>query len=712
MIARLLIALAALACLAQPAAAQLGDLERRAKAFYDLLERGQKEEAAAVFPDLERALAGRYRELQDRLDAMRDEVMERDGDVEALYRSSRFREPEIASLVLTYHLAWVRYQGAQLTTDTKKKNQLLENAVDGFSQFLVVNESSEVYAESLYGRGLAYLDLGNWSQAKEDLEQAARDPRTASKGKAALAEMERRKTGKPAPTAPPADDPETLLGRMTDALPKAATDPAVEKDTTALARGLAARGGDWPRKVEGAIAAKLGSGTPASVTSSYGLLLLAQLAIDRGRCADVAPLAAAGADVRDASRARHRPELLFLDGGCRLNAGKQRDAADTFAKLLQEFPDSAKARDAAYYRFRALDVARANDASLTAAYEEALAAFATRFPKDAAAGEAHYQLGELRRAQGDCAKADAEYARVSGGAYEVRARLGSLECGVGELVKAGKSANPEMRAALVDRLRAFVKDVPAKGSDEAAVARAALMGGLVAADAAPPDPATVVEFLHDYETRFPAQKEWHATAVQRRLGARVALGAFAEAERDLDAFVAGTSGPDKRRTLDDLGRVLQKQLDGGDPTRRAAALALARKVYGALVADRGETADRVALADLEVRAGNAADARRLYDEVLVKDPSSAEALRGAARASAALGDRPGAIGRWKQVVESSPTGGTAWYEARLEQVKLLLAAGDKGQACEVIRLSAGKSTSTGGDQLDRQLRGVGAAECR
>jgi hypothetical protein len=500
---------------------------------------------------------------------------------------------------------------------------------------------------------------------------------------------------------------------MTDALPKAAMDAAGEKDTTALARGLAARGGDWPRRVESAIAGKLGGGTPASVTSSYGLLLLGQLAIDRGRCGDVAPLAAAGADVRDAGRARHRPELLFLDGGCKLNGGKPREAAETFAKLLQEFPDSAKVRDAAYYRFRALDVARGSDASLTPAFQEALATFTTRFAKDAAAGEAHYQLGELRRAQGDCTKADAEYARVTAGAYAARARLGSLECGVGALVKAGKSATPQMRADLVGRLRAFVKDVDPKGGDEAAVARAALMGGLVAADAEPPDPAAVLEFLDKYETRFPAQKEWHATAVQRRLRARVALGAFAEAERDLDAFVAGTSGPDERRTLEDLGRVLQKQLDAGDEARRAAALALARKVYAALVAESGDdTADRIALADLEVRAGNPADARRLYDEVLAKDASSAEAMRGAARASAALGDRPGAIARWKQVVESSPTGGTAWYEARLEQVKLLLAGGDKGQACEVIRLSAGKSTTTGGDQLDRQLRGIGASECR
>jgi hypothetical protein len=87
-------------------------------------------------------------------------------------------------------------------------------------------------------------------------------------------------------------------------------------------------------------------------------------------------------------------------------------------------------------------------------------------------------------------------------------------------------------------------------------------------------------------------------------------------------------------------------------------------------------------------------------------------MRGAARASAARGDRTGALARWKQVVETSPTGGTGWYEARIEQVKLLLAGGDTHAACDVIRLSLGKSTTTGGDQLQKQLQQIAATSCR
>src|SRR5262249_5694386 len=105
---------------------------------------------------------------------------------------SRWRDPEIASLVITYHLAWVRYQEAQLTTDAKKKSALLDQAVEGFSQFLVVREVAEVYAASQYGRGLGLLDLGNFPQPREHLEAAARDAGKPARARAAPAELERR----------------------------------------------------------------------------------------------------------------------------------------------------------------------------------------------------------------------------------------------------------------------------------------------------------------------------------------------------------------------------------------------------------------------------------------------------------------------------------------------------------------------------------------
>src|SRR5439155_6260304 len=113
--------------------ARLDRLQQRTKAFYELLERGERERAAPLWPEIERELASLGDELQERLDQMRQDVMDRDGDLEELYRSSRWRETEIMSLVVTYHLAWVRYQRAQLAGDAARRKDLLQKAVRGFS---------------------------------------------------------------------------------------------------------------------------------------------------------------------------------------------------------------------------------------------------------------------------------------------------------------------------------------------------------------------------------------------------------------------------------------------------------------------------------------------------------------------------------------------------------------------------------------------------
>jgi len=697
-----LLLVAALAGAAPARAESLAQLEQRSKAFYALLERGDRTRAAAEFPDLERALSGTLADLKDQLDRMREEVADRDGDLEALYRSPRWREPEVASLVVTYHLAWVRYQGAQLVADKARREQLLRQAAEGFTQFLLVNEVPEIYAESLYGRGLAFLDLGETKNAIEDLEAAADDPHTAAKARAALAEARRRASGRKEPSA---EDPDALLARLGDLLPGAtAGDAAAEKDATALARGLAARGGDWPARVERAVAAKLGDGKPPSVRSSYGLWLLGQLAVDRGRCADVGPLAEASAAVRDAGRERHRPELLFLDAGCRLNAGHAREAADELGTLLREFPDAAKAREAAYYRFRALDVARGADGALTASYEEALTSYLARWPRAEGAAEARFLLAELERARGDCDRAERDYAEVGPGPFATRARLGVLECRV-----AGLGGAPAAeRARVLEALRAL-----ARGADAAAAARATLLAALVAAGATPPDHAAVIALLDGFEKRFPDARALAPSALELRLRARVAAGDLAAAGPDLDAYLAAADGSDTtRRSVALLGRDLAGRAERAGGDAGALAGAMARKVYGWLVRDGGNAADRLTLADLTLRAGDAAGARRLYEQVLADTPGSMEALRGAARAADAAGDPEAALAYWRRVVDASTTGGTSWYEARLAQATLLAGDGRRAQACDLIHASRGRATSAGADMLDARLRAMEPEVCR
>lgn len=703
-------------------AESVGSLEARAKSFYDLIEKGEKTRATDLLPALERDLDDAQKRLQDEVDDARSGSTPGDDESDepsAPAPAASWKDAQVRLLLVQYHLAWVRYQGAQLLDDGDRKRSLLRKSIEDFARFASFDEIPDIAAEAEYGQGLAFLDLGDWAKATEHLQAAAKYAKIAPKAKAALAEVKRRAAGgKPDAVAPepqkaPEITPESLQTELEGLLPKAAAgDAGAEKRATELARGLAARGGAWPSQIAATVAKTLGDGSAASVRSSYGVYLLAQLALDQNRCGELGALAAASEKPTDGGRARYRPEVLFMDAGCKLNAGKHREAADGFATLLKEFPESSRARESAYYRIRALDSLRGADASATAPYEDALRAYLDRFGKTDAAGEMHFRLGELYRTQTQCAKAAPEFAKVGAGTYAVRAQLGGLECRVAEIT-AKKDATADERKAVVEALRGFVRATPPRGDDEGHVAEAALLGALVAAKGTTPDHAAVIEFTDGFEGKFPSAKTYFAQALELRLKARVALGQTAEVARDLDAFVkAGALDGERRKLLAQVARDLASQAERSGTGTASAAAGVARTAYGALVASGGTDSERIQLADLTERTGDAAGARQLYDAVLTAKPDSAEALRGAARAAATLGDRAGALAYWKRVVDGTTAGGTAWYEARVAQVQLLAEMGEKSQACELARGSRGRATTTGGDTLATKLRQVETELCK
>lgn len=710
---RLLTAAAAVLAAAVTVHAATGaELEARSKTFYDTLGSGNKARATELFPGLERDLENREYELEERLDGMREKVVDADGNLEDLYQSASWRDAEVESFVVSYHLAWVRYQGAQLTDDKAKKKKLLAEAIDGFAKFLVMEEVADIYAESLYGRGLAHMDAGNYKSAIDDLTEAATKPQTKAKAQAALAEAKRRQGGGAvAATPPPPPDSDALLARMVELLPKASTgDPTAEKEATELARGLAAKGGEWPARVDQAVAQKLGDGTPESVRSSYGLWLLAQLSLDRNRCANLPALVAAGDAVKDGGRERHRPQLLFLAAGCELNAGKQAKAAEIFGVVVTEFPKSEKAREAAYYQFRALDLARDADPKKTPEFQASLERYIERWGTATGGDEARYLLGEMKRANGDCDAAAVDLGKVTKGAFSTRARMALLECRVGKL---GKETPPDQRAALVKELQKFVADVKPVGDDADMVARAALMGALVANGTTPPDDASTVALLSGFEEKYPGSAQLIPRVVEVRLRSRIALDQLAEAEGDLDAYLASKDEDGTRKeTVKRLGRDLANRAAGSEGEERTLSLRLARKLYQAQVADNGTAADRIQLAELELTAGEPVAARKLFEEAIAAEPASAEAMRGAARAATAAGQTDDAIAFWRAVLEASSEGGTAWYEARIAQVELLAKSGKTEMACGIVRSSQGRSKTAGGDELAKALQALGPQVCK
>lgn len=128
-----------LACLAHAvaaAAADVGALEQRSRAFYGLLEKGQRDRAVAEWPQLEHDLVAAGEQIRADRDRLRADLEGDEEEPAQAVRDPRLRQFEVELLILDYHLAWVRYQAADLVEDAGKKGALLDHAVEGFSKFV------------------------------------------------------------------------------------------------------------------------------------------------------------------------------------------------------------------------------------------------------------------------------------------------------------------------------------------------------------------------------------------------------------------------------------------------------------------------------------------------------------------------------------------------------------------------------------------------
>jgi hypothetical protein len=234
----------------------------------------------------------------------------------------------------------------------------------------------------------------------------------------------------------------------------------------------------------------------------------------------------------------------------------------------------------------------------------------------------------------------------------------------------------------------------------------------VAAGATPPDNAAVVQLLDGFEERYPDSRELHPRALELRLVASVQTDRVDGVEKDVDAFLReGADDAQRRGTLARVARALATRALRA-PAGDDRIGGLARKVQARLVEATKAPADRLTLAELELHAGHAAEARKEYEAVLAADPGSQQALRGAARATADAGDANASLGYWAKVVDASTAGGTAWYEARLAQVSVLAESGRRSDACDLIRSSRGRVTSAGANQIEARLRSMEPEVCK
>jgi TolA-binding protein len=674
------------------------------------------------------AISTPLQEIYDRnsstLERLAKQVMDEDGDLEALYETPEFKNAQAVASQALYFLNWLHYYGARLY-DGARRTQLLEKAQRGFSEFAVGDRHSDLLVESLLGRGLCHLELGHSEFAVHDLKAVAADPQASPerKSKAQLALLDAYvRAGNVAEALRLSEQLLGSGGRTEDnwirflrirALlngVRSASGADAERyrqQALTLMDQLRRAGPGWEDKV--AALAQTGIDNPEqwadNAKNPFARWEVAKMLAQKGDYKQAMPLLEQFVNSSDAEMRRHQGEAQYLLALAKFQAGEHQEAADRLDAALQN-PSPSYAADAAYMRFKAYEAvaAKTPEASATERYERAVRDYLTKYPSHRSAFEAQFRLGELLQAQKKFADALEAYAQVKGDPiFELRARFAILQCDF-ELLQADDRRMPEaQRAALVkdigNGLQLFDQQAAAYEKRKSPTdsvplaqmrAKTTVMKAVYATLQPEPSDPAVIETLAGFEKTYPEQADLLPQVARLRLATLQRLGRFRDAEAEVQQhgplLLASYGAPVIEELAVAFVREGAKRNGSGDPAANQAAQQVALRLYEQLVSDsEGSAKTKLTLARLYENTGDLAKAAALYTEGLQANAGSPAALRGLGRIAEAEKRLPDALGYWQQLGKAVRPGDAPWYEASYQVARLTDAMGKKPESCAQLR---------------------------
>lgn len=703
----------------------------------DRLQRKGEEERKAselrsTFDAVHEPLDGIYRRHSGRLEKMSRAIMDQDGDLEALYETADFQASQAVAANALYYLNWLNYYGARAFEGQRRKD-LLTSCESGFSQFAVGDQSPELVTESLLGRGLCYLELGNYEWSSRDFQSviASKKASRERKAKARMALLDAHfRSGNRSKTVSYARELlngglvasdeasiirfyqlQSLLASADRASGKKAEE--YRREAGAVMSQLRRAGGGWSAKVDALLASTIKdpSQWAGKADTPAAQWQLAQLFLEKQDCAGAEPMLEKLLASESKAASRHHQEALYWSGICRFEAAEYEAAADQLARALEGEGDPSFASEALYFRFKALEAMMAVDeppADLADRYAASLRDLVERHTDHVHRDEAHYRLAEYLQATGEFAGAIVEYARVeTDPGYLLRSRFGTLQSRF-EVLR-GES-DPSRRADVLERAgedllsyetQSAAYAANAKAGDDIPLvelnAKVTLLKAVHASLADEGGDARTAEILTDFAKRFPDNAELAPQAARMRLGALLRLGRYRDAETEVRSSAEVLKEEARIDALRSLATAFAKNGRISESADEAAAAARAAVALYALVDEAGgnppSLRQKVSIAQLEEKAGQLDVAAATYREVLEANPNTLAALRGLARIAEAQGDIKQALAHWVTYTDKVRPGDTGWFRGQYEQARLHLASGDRSETCK--RLSALRTAMPG-----------------
>lgn len=662
-----------------------------------------------------------------RIDQMTQDVIARDGDLEAVQDSQEYRAEQGVAARALYFLNWLNYIGS-FTFDEKKKETLLTTAMNGFGEFAVGDQASRLKNESLFGRALSERELEKFDWAIRDFELLLKQPgvSTDMKRKAQRAlEQTRRYAKRGGKTRPSPTEMAQAQFQQAKNIARQSRKASGKKRSQlrgqllGLILELRKAGGKWQDRADALIQAELTREEElviAEQENPFPPWLKAKEHMQKRRFAKAVPFLEEVIASNDPNAAVYQTDAQYYLGVGLYEQRRYRQAINTLDTFLNNGGAKTKhASDAEYFQFKAAESLYARDQSARNGklYVQAIRDFARKYPKHRSIYEAHFRLGEYYQEQEEYLKAADAYKKVRGApAFRVRADYATLQAyfEVLHAIEDGDTSSGLSEDAIRQRIGASL-DAYWKNSATLAKrspklvnrnpyreypGKVSVMHAVYLSHDMDANAEQIVSFLDGFEEKYPKQPDAFETVARTRLVALQKTGRYADLANDVEK-IADRYQPDKQQELlaglsgvleKDI-RKLRRQNDTDNALIAKRTLARLHEVWlkndGQFAEDQSPDRFHYDLAQLYLDTKQYDKAEIIYTDLEQKQGAYAlVAIVGLAQVSEVRGDKKRALSLWEAMLKGTQVGDPLWFRGTFEVARLNDTLGNATQACKTV----------------------------
>ena len=681
----------------------------------------------AVYETLHGPLNDIYTGSFQRVDQMTQDVIARDGDLEAVQDSQEYRAEQGVAARALYFLNWLNYIGS-FTFDEKKKETLLTKAMNGFGEFAVGDQASRLKNESLFGRALSERELEKFDWAIRDFELLLKQPGVSTdmkrKAQRALDQTRRyaKRGGKsqPSPTElaqAQFQQAKNIARQSRNASGKKRSQ--LRGQLLGLILALRKAGGKWQDRADALIQAELTREEElviAEQENPFPPWLKAKEHMQKRRFAKAVPFLEEVIASNDPNAAVYQTDAQYYLGVGLYEQRRYRQAITSLDTFLSNGGAKTKhAADAEYFQFKSAESLYARDQSAQNGklYVQAIRDFTRKYPRHRSIYEAHFRLGEYYQEQEEYVKAAEAYKKVRGApAFRVRADYATLQSyfEVLHAIEDGDTSSglseDEIRQRIGTSLDAYWKNSAtlAKSSPRLVQrdpyreypGKVSVMHAVYLSHDMDANAEQIVSFLDGFEEKYPKQPEAFETVARTRLVALQKTGRYAELARDVDAVFDRYPPEKQAELLAGLAGVLEKDIrtlqrrndtDNGLVAKRTLARLHEEwlKHDGEFAEDQSPDRFRYDLAQLYLDTRQYDKAETIYTDLEQKQGAySLVATVGLAQISEVRGNNKRALALWEAMLKGTQVGDPLWFRGTFEVARLNETLGNATQACKTV----------------------------